>query len=251
MSFLEIKDLSFSYGKVPVLKNINATIPEQATTALIGASGSGKSTLLRCINRIFELYRQHNVSGDILLNGHNLLDKRVNINVLRKKIGMVFQKPTPFPMSIFENIAFALRLHEKLNKKEMHERVEEALKRAALWDEVKDDLHKAGAYLSGGQQQRLCIARTIALRPDILLLDEPTSALDPISTSKIEELVLKLKKEFTIIMVTHHLQQARRLSDQVIFMHDGRIVESGDNHSFFSAPQEKLTQEYLKYQSEE
>jgi phosphate transport system ATP-binding protein len=249
--YLTVKNLSFFYGKTPILNDINLSIPNKATTGIIGASGSGKSTLLRCINRIFELHAKHRISGDIFLQGQNLLDKKLDVNMLRQKIGMVFQKPTPFPTSIFGNIAFALKLHEKLSKEELANRVEEALRKAALWDEVKDNLYKAGTYLSGGQQQRLCIARTIALRPDILLLDEPTSALDPISASKIEELVLDLKKDFTIMMVTHNLRQARRLSDQIIFMDHGKVIEQGESEQFFTQPQQDLTKQYLTYQNEE
>lgn len=249
--YLTVKNLSFFYGQTPILKEINLSIPDKATTGIIGASGSGKSTLLRCINRIFELHAKHRISGDILLQDQNLLDKKIDVNMLRRKIGMVFQKPTPFPTSIFGNITFALKLHEKLSKAELADRVEEALRKAALWDEVKDNLYKAGTYLSGGQQQRLCIARTIALRPDILLLDEPTSALDPISASKIEELVLDLKKDFTILIVTHNLRQARRLSDQVVFMDQGKVIEHGESELFFTQPQQTLTKQYLSYQNEE
>lgn len=249
--YLIVKNLSFFYGKTPILNDIGLSISSKATTGIIGASGSGKSTLLRCINRIFELHAKHQIKGSILLQGQNLLDKKIDVNMLRRKIGMVFQKPTPFPTSIFGNIAFALKLHEKLRKSALADHVEEALRKAALWDEVKDNLHKAGTYLSGGQQQRLCIARTIALRPDILLLDEPTSALDPISASKIEELVLDLKKDFTIMIVTHNLRQAKRLSDQVVFMDQGKVVEYGECEQFFNHPQRALTKEYLTYQKGE
>lgn len=250
-SCLTIQDLDFSYAKTRILHDINCTMPDKAITSVIGASGSGKSTLLRCINRIFELHSKHHIKGKILFHGQNLLDKALDVNMLRGRIGMVFQKPTPFPMSIYENIAFALRLHEKLSRSRLNERVEEALKKAALWNEVKGSLDKAGTYLSGGQQQRLCIARTISLKPDILLFDEPTSALDPISSSKIEDLIFDLKNDFTIVMVTHNLRQARRLSDQVIFMDNGRIVESADKANFFDSPKQQLTKEYLAHQDKD
>ena len=202
-------------------------------------------TLIRTFNRIFELYPGQSVTGEILLEGQNILSKELDINQLRKKIGMVFQKPTPFPMTIFDNIAFAIRLHEKLSKAELSDRVEEALVQSALWDEVKDKLYSAGSRLSGGQQQRLCIARTLAIKPEILLLDEPTSALDPISTGKIEELIHKLKEEYTIIMVTHNLRQAQRISDKTIFMVDGKIVEQDKTNQLFSSPKEPQTQHYI------
>jgi phosphate transport system ATP-binding protein len=244
-TFFEIKDLHFFYGKTATLSKIDTIIEEHKTTAIIGPSGSGKSTLIRTFNRIFELYAGQSVTGKILLNGQNILSKEIDINHLRKKIGMVFQKPTPFPMTIFDNIAFAIRLHEKITKSEISDRVEEALIQSALWDEVKDKLHSAGSRLSGGQQQRLCIARTLAIKPDILLLDEPTSALDPISTGKIEDLIHTLKKKYTIIMVTHNLKQAQRISDKTIFMVDGKIVEQGDTKELFLSPKQPQTQHYI------
>ena len=243
--YFEVRDLHFFYGKNATLSKINTIIEENKTTAIIGPSGSGKSTLIRTFNRIFELYPGQSVTGEILLEGQNILSKELDINQLRKKIGMVFQKPTPFPMTIFDNIAFAIRLHEKLSKAELSDRVEEALVQSALWDEVKDKLYSAGSRLSGGQQQRLCIARTLAIKPEILLLDEPTSALDPISTGKIEELIHKLKEEYTIIMVTHNLRQAQRISDKTIFMVDGKIVEQDKTNQLFSSPKEPQTQHYI------
>ena len=244
--FLEISDLSFHYGDTQVLKEVNLSIAKQATTTVIGASGSGKSTLLRCINRIFELHAKHHISGRILLQGRNLLDRDIDVNMLRRKIGMVFQKPTPFPMSIFDNVAFSLKLHDKPSRAELAERVERALSRAALWDEVKDKLHEAGTHLSGGQQQRLCLARTIALEPEILLLDEPTSALDPLSTASIEQLIAKLKEDFTVLLVTHNWRQAEVLSDRVAFMDQGQLVEINDAKKLFHQPQQPLTQQYLQ-----
>lgn len=243
--FFEIKDLHFFYGKTATLSKIDTIIEEHKTTAIIGPSGSGKSTLIRTFNRIFELYAGQSVTGKILLNGQNILSKDIDVNNLRKKIGMVFQKPTPFPMTIFDNIAFAIRLHEKISKSEISDRVEEALIQSALWDEVKDKLHSAGSRLSGGQQQRLCIARTLAIRPDILLLDEPTSALDPISTGKIEDLIHTLKEKYTIIMVTHNLKQAQRISDKTIFMVDGKIIEQGNTKELFISPKQPQTQHYI------
>ncbi|MCP3680680.1 MAG: phosphate ABC transporter ATP-binding protein [Gammaproteobacteria bacterium] len=245
-SFLQIENLVFHYGATEVLKNVSLSIAEKATTTIIGASGSGKSTLLRCINRIFELHAKHQIEGRIVLQDKNLLDSDVDVNMLRRKIGMVFQKPTPFPMSIFDNVAFALRLHDKPKKSELQEKVERALKRAALWDEVKDKLHQAGTHLSGGQQQRLCLARTIALEPEILLLDEPTSALDPISTASIEKLIAKLKQDFTVLLVTHDLRQAEELSDWVAFMDQGELVEVNTATHLFQQPQKPLTKQYLQ-----
>ncbi len=243
--YFEVKDLHFFYGKTATLSKINTSIPKHQTTAIIGPSGSGKSTLLRTFNRIYELYAGQSATGQILLNGHNILDSNVDVNQLRKKISMVFQKPTPFPMSIFENIAFAIKLHEKLNRSELSDRVEEALVQAALWEEVKDKLHSPGISLSGGQQQRLCIARTLAIHPEILLLDEPTSALDPISTGKIEALIHNLKKQYTIIMVTHNLKQAHRVSDKTIFMVNGKIVEQAPTETFFAKPKDPQTVHYI------
>jgi phosphate transport system ATP-binding protein len=227
------------------LHDINVEFDECSLTALIGPSGSGKSTLLRCFNRIFELHPKQYVDGEILLMGDNILSPEIDVNELRKEIGMVFQKPTPFPMSIFDNVAFAVKLHEKLNKADLADRVEQALKQAALWDEVKDKLHDAGTHLSGGQQQRLSIARTIAIRPKILLLDEPTSALDPISSAKVEELITQLNKEYTIIMVTHNLKQAQRISERTIFMSEGKIIESALTEELFSEPKQAKTKDYI------
>lgn len=246
MEYLRTENLNFYYHDNHVLHDINVAFKRNHITALIGPSGSGKSTLLRCFNRIFELYAKLNIDGNIWLQDQNLLDRNVDINCLRSRIGMVFQKPTPFPMSIFENIAFALRLHEKLSKSEIADRVEEALQKAAIWNEVKDKLHEAGTHLSGGQQQRLCIARTIAVRPDILLLDEPTSALDPISSASIEELISTLKKDYTILLVTHNLKQAKRISDETIFMSQGHIIEHNQTAAFFAHPQRPETQQYIQ-----
>jgi len=246
MEYLRTENLNFYYHDNHVLHDINVAFKRNHITALIGPSGSGKSTLLRCFNRIFELYAKLNIDGNIWLQDQNLLDRNVDINCLRSRIGMVFQKPTPFPMSIFENIAFALRLHEKLSKSEIADRVEEALQKAAIWNEVKDKLHEAGTHLSGGQQQRLCIARTIAVRPDILLLDEPTSALDPISSASIEELISTLKQDYTILLVTHNLKQAKRISDETIFMSQGHIIEHNQTAEFFAHPQRPETQQYIQ-----
>lgn len=244
--YLYTKDLNFYYDDYQALHHINVAFDAKTTTTLIGPSGSGKSTLLRTFNRIFELQPKQHITGEIVFDGQNILDPSVDVNAVRRKIGMVFQKPTPFPMTIFDNVAFAIRLHEKLKKDELEYRVEKALKQAAVWDEVKDKLHNAGSHLSGGQQQRLCIARTIAIQPEILLLDEPTSALDPISTAKIEELVRELRKDFTIIMVTHNLKQAERLGDNTIFMADGHIVEHAETKSLFSNPKNERTAKYIQ-----
>jgi len=241
-----IKHLDFYYGQQQVLFDIHVNFRERDVTALIGPSGSGKSTLLRALNRIYELYPAQRAQGQILLNGDNILNASLNVNMLRKRIGMVFQKPTPFPMSIFDNVAFALRLHHKISRSDLYERVEKALRQAALWDEVKDKLHDAGTHLSGGQQQRLCIARTIAIQPEVILLDEPTSALDPISTGKIETLIHELKQEFTIVMVTHNLKQAERIATETIFMREGHIVESGPTKQLFSSPQDEQTRHYIE-----
>ena len=244
--YLSVNGLCFYYGSAKTLHNINASFEKNKITALIGPSGSGKSTLLRTLNRIYELYPKQRATGEIVLQGQNILEKNVDLNQLRKEIGMVFQKPTPFPMTIFENIAFAIRMHEKLSKDELKSRVEEALTQAALWDEVKDKLHQQGTRLSGGQQQRLCIARTVAVKPEILLLDEPTSALDPISTKKIEALVTELKERYTIIMVTHNLKQAQRLSDNTMFMIDGELVEYSQTEVFFDNPVDPRTLDYIR-----
>jgi phosphate transport system ATP-binding protein len=214
-------------------------------TAFIGPSGCGKSTLLRTINRMFDLYPEQRAEGELLLEGSNILHSDIDLSSLRAKVGMVFQKPTPFPMSIYDNIAFGVKLHEKLSKAEMDERVEWALRKAALWDEVKDKLHKSGMSLSGGQQQRLCIARGVAVKPEVLLLDEPTSALDPISTMRIEELIDELKEEFTIVIVTHNMQQAARISDFTAYMYLGELIEFGDTDKIFVKPQRKETEDYI------
>ena len=242
---LEFRDFNFYYGKFHALKNINFRMARHTVTAFIGPSGCGKSTLLRTINRMYDLYPDQRAEGELLFDGRNLLASDIDVSVLRAKIGMVFQKPTPFPMSIYDNIAFGVRLHEKLSVAEMDERVEWALRKAALWDEVKDKLKQSGMSLSGGQQQRLCIARGIAVKPEVLLLDEPTSALDPISTSRIEELVDELKKEFTIVIVTHNMQQAARVSDYTAFMYMGKMVEYGDTDTLFTNPAKKQTEDYI------
>ncbi|WP_245963179.1 phosphate ABC transporter ATP-binding protein PstB [Salinisphaera japonica] len=242
---IKVENLGFNYGKFQALKDINLDIVDNEVTAFIGPSGCGKSTLLRCFNRIFELYPGHYATGSIEMDGQNLLDKSIDLNVLRSKIGMVFQKPTPFPMSIYDNIAFGVRLYEKLKRHEMDERVEWSLKKAALWDEVKDKLRANGSALSGGQQQRLCIARAIAVQPDVLLLDEPASALDPVATLKIEELVHELREEYTIVIVTHNMQQAARVAGYTAFFHLGEVIEYADTDSLFTNPREKRTEDYL------
>lgn len=240
-----IRNLNFYYGNNHALKNISIDYADRRTTAMIGPSGCGKSTLLRVLNRMYDLYPGQRAEGEVIINGENIIAPNKDLNELRRNVGMVFQKPTPFPKSIYENVVFGVRLHEKLNKAEMDERVEWSLTRAALWDEVKDRLHTSALGLSGGQQQRLCIARSIAVRPQILLLDEPTSALDPISTLKVEELVDELKKDFTIIIVTHNMQQAGRCADQVAFFYLGELVEVGSATQIFTTPRERRTQEYI------
>jgi len=242
---LVVRGLNFYYGKDRALKDINLTIPEKMVTAFIGPSGCGKSTLLRTFNRMYQLYPKQRAEGEILLDGENLLDKKQDLNMLRAKIGMVFQKPTPFPMSIYDNIAFGVKLYESLNKHDMDERVEWALKKAALWTEVKDKLKQSGTGLSGGQQQRLCIARAIAVKPQVLLLDEPTSALDPISTAHIEKLIDELKEDFTIVIVTHNMQQAARVSDFTAYMYLGDLIEFGDTSTVFTNPKRKETEDYI------
>lgn len=242
---LIVKDLNFYYGADRALRDINLTIPEKMVTAFIGPSGCGKSTLLRTFNRMYQLYPKQRAEGEIILDGENLLDKKQDLNTLRAKIGMVFQKPTPFPMSIYDNIAFGVKLYEDLSNHDMAERVEWALKKAALWGEVKDKLKQSGTGLSGGQQQRLCIARAIAVKPQVLLLDEPTSALDPISTAHIEKLVDELKKEFTIVIVTHNMQQAARVSDFTAYMYLGDLIEFGDTSTVFTNPKCKETEDYI------
>ena len=242
---LVVRDLNFFYGNDRALKDVNLTIPEKMVTAFIGPSGCGKSTLLRTFNRMYELYPKQKATGEILLDGQNLLEKRQDLNTLRAKIGMVFQKPTPFPMSIYDNITFGVKLYENLNQHDMSERVEWALQKAALWNEVKDKLKQSGTSLSGGQQQRLCIARAIAVKPEVLLLDEPTSALDPISTAHIERLIDELKKEFTIVIVTHNMQQAARISDYTAYMYLGELIEFGDTSAVFTNPKRKETEDYI------
>jgi phosphate transport system ATP-binding protein len=239
------RNLDFYYGKYHALKNINLEIYKRNVTAFIGPSGCGKSTLLRTMNRMYDLYPDQRATGELLLDGKNMLDRNIDVTVLRAKVGMVFQKPTPFPMSIYENIAFGVRLHERLNKSDMEDRVEWALRKAALWDEAKDKLGQSGMSLSGGQQQRLCIARGIAVKPEVLLLDEPTSALDPISTMRIEELIGELKEEFTIAIVTHNMQQAARISDFTAYMYLGEMIEFGVTDQLFIKPAKKATEDYI------
>ncbi|NLD69674.1 MAG: phosphate ABC transporter ATP-binding protein PstB [Limnobacter sp.] len=242
---MQIRDLSFYYGKFQGLKNVSLDIARNKVTAFIGPSGCGKSTLLRTFNRMFDLYPGQRAEGQILFNGRNILAPDVDVNLLRAKVGMVFQKPTPFPMTIFENIAFGVRLYEKLSKTQMEERVEWALRKAALWEEVKNKLDQSGLSLSGGQQQRLCIARMVAVRPEVLLLDEPTSALDPISTAKVEELINELKHEYTIAIVTHNMQQAARISDYTAYMYLGELIEFGQTDQLFIKPKKKATEDYI------
>ncbi|TZF89036.1 phosphate ABC transporter ATP-binding protein PstB [Cognatilysobacter lacus] len=242
---LEARGVDFFYDKSQALKNISLRIPEKRVTALIGPSGCGKSTLLRVFNRIYALYPKLVATGEALLDGENILDPSYPLNRLRSKVGMVFQKPVPFPMTISENVAYGIRHHERLSKSDMRERVEQALRQAALWDEVKDKLGQNALGLSGGQQQRLCIARAVALRPDVLLLDEPTSALDPISTSRIEQLIEELKRDFTIVIVTHNMQQAARISDFTAFMYLGELVEHGSTETIFSNPSKQQTEDYI------
>ena len=240
-----VRDLNFFYGRFKALDSISLEIPPNRVTAFIGPSGCGKSTLLRTFNRIYELYPDQSATGEVLLDGENILDRRYNLNRLRSKVGMVFQKPTPFPMSIYDNIAFGVNLYERLTRRMMDERVEWALKKAGLWDEVKDKLRQDGTHLSGGQQQRLCIARAVAVKPEVLLLDEPASALDPISTALIEELIDELKADYTIAIVTHNMQQAARVSDYTAFLYLGKLIEFDSSTKMFTAPREKATEEYI------
>ena len=242
---MQIRNLEFYYGKFLALKNINIDIADKKVTAFIGPSGCGKSTLLRTFNRMYDLYPGMSATGEINLDGQNILDKSVDVNLLRARVGMVFQKPTPFPMSIYDNVAFGVRLYESLSRAELDERVEWALKKSALWTEVKDKLKASGLSLSGGQQQRLCIARGVATRPEVLLLDEPTSALDPISTGSIEDLISDLKNDYTIAIVTHNMQQAARISDYTAFMYLGEMMEMGDTDKMFTNPERKETEEYI------
>ena len=242
---IAVRDLNFFYGSFHALKHINLDIPEKKVTAFIGPSGCGKSTLLRTFNRMFELYPEQRAEGDILVDGQNVLDRKLDVSLIRAKVGMVFQKPTPFPMSIYDNIAFGVRLFENLSRVEMDERVEWALKKAALWTEVKDKLGQSGSGLSGGQQQRLCIARGIAIKPEVLLLDEPCSALDPISTGKVEELIHELREDYTVVIVTHNMQQAARVSDYTAYMYLGDLVEFGPTRDLFMKPKKKDTEDYI------
>lgn len=242
---IAVRNLNFFYGKFHALKNVNLDIPSGRVTAFIGPSGCGKSTLLRTFNRMYDLYPKLRAEGEIVFNGQNILDAGVDLNMLRAKVGMVFQKPTPFPMSIYDNIAFGVKLYETLSRSEMDDRIEWALKKAALWNEVKDKLKQSGLGLSGGQQQRLCIARAIAVKPDVLLLDEPTSALDPISTAHVEELIHELKQDYTIAIVTHNMQQAARVSDYTAYMYLGELIEVGETDAIFTAPKMKATEDYI------
>ena len=241
----QIRNVGFHYGKFQALKDVSLPLFDRRVTAFIGPSGCGKSTLLRILNRIYELYPGQRATGEILIDGRNILDPGLDLNLLRAKIGMVFQKPTPFPMSIRDNIAFGIRLYEKLPRAELDDRIESALQRAALWGEVKDKLKQSGLSLSGGQQQRLCIARAIAVRPEILLLDEPASALDPISTQRIEELIAELKSDYCIAIVTHNMQQAARSSDYTAFMYLGELVEFDETERIFTHPKERRTEDYI------
>jgi phosphate transport system ATP-binding protein len=242
---MHVRNLDFFYGKSQALHGVTLPILNKGVTALIGPSGCGKSTLLRVMNRIYALYPGQRAKGEVILDGEDILDRKVDVATLRSRVGMVFQKPTPFPMSIYDNVAFGVRLYEGLNKAEMDQRVEESLRKAALWDEVKDKLKQSGLGLSGGQQQRLCVARGIAVKPEVLLLDEPASALDPLSTNKLEETIVELKAEYTIVIVTHNLQQATRVSDNTGFMYLGRLIEFAPTAELFSAPRAKRTADYI------
>jgi phosphate transport system ATP-binding protein len=242
---MSIRNLDFHYGGFQALKGVNFDIAERDVTAFIGPSGCGKSTLLRTLNRMYSLYPNQRATGEILLNGENILEPGTDLNLLRAKVGMVFQKPTPFPMSIYDNIAFGVRLYERLAQRDMDERVEWALTKAAMWGEAKDKLKQSGMALSGGQQQRLCIARAVAVKPEVLLLDEPTSALDPISTAKIEELISELKADYTIAIVTHNMQQAARVSDRTAYMYLGEMIEFGETDQIFLRPARKETEDYI------
>jgi phosphate transport system ATP-binding protein len=240
-----VRDLNFYYGDNHALKNISLNLIANRVTAFIGPSGCGKSTLLRVFNRMYDLYPGQRATGQVMLDNQNVLDPKLDLNLLRARVGMVFQKPTPFPMTIYENIAFGVRLYEKISKSEMDHRVERALRGGALWNEVKDKLSESGLSLSGGQQQRLCIARTIAVRPEVILFDEPCSALDPISTAKIEELIDELKEDYTIAIVTHNMQQAARVSDSTAFMYLGELIEFGETNKIFTSPTDRRTQDYI------
>jgi phosphate transport system ATP-binding protein len=242
---IDVRNLEFFYGKTQALKGITVPLYDRKVTAFIGPSGCGKSTLLRVLNRIYELYPNQTAKGEVIFDGENILNGKVDLNLLRARVGMVFQKPTPFPMTIYDNIAFGIKLYERMPKSELDGRVEDALMRAALWSEVKDKLDDSGLSLSGGQQQRLCIARTVATKPEVILLDEPCSALDPISTAKIEELIDELSNEYTIVIVTHNMQQASRASDYTAFMFLGELVEFGLTEQVFTAPANKRTEDYI------
>jgi phosphate transport system ATP-binding protein len=244
-TILEVRNLNFYYGAFQGLKNINLDIQKNTVTAFIGPSGCGKSTLLRTLNRMYDLYPGQRAEGEINFDGENILNPKQDLNLLRSRIGMVFQKPTPFPMSIYDNIAFGVKLYENLSRSDMDDRVEWALQKAAIWDEVKNKLNQSGLSLSGGQQQRLCIARGIAVKPSILLLDEPTSALDPISTGKVEELVHTLKSEYTVVIVTHNMQQAARVSDYTAYMYLGELMEFGETDQIFMKPARQETEDYI------
>jgi phosphate transport system ATP-binding protein len=242
---ISIRNLSFFYGKNKALTDVNLSLYKNRVTAIMGPSGCGKSTLLRVLNRIYGLYPEQRAVGEVLLDGVDILDPKLDVNLLRAHVGMVFQKPTPFPMSIFDNIAFGIRLYENLSQAELRKRVEEALRRAALWDEVKGKLHMSGLSLSGGQQQRLCVARSVATRPEVILLDEPASALDPISTAKVEETIDELKEDYTIAIVTHNLQQAARVSQYVAFLYLGELIEYGETAEVFANPKDPRTKNFI------
>ncbi len=244
-SKMSVRNLNFYYGKFQALKDVNLEIADRKVTAFIGPSGCGKSTLLRVFNRMYELYPDQRAEGEVSLDGADVLKTKEDVALIRAKIGMVFQKPTPFPMTIYENIAFGIRLFERLSRAEMDERVEWALRKAALWTEVKDKMQQAGTSLSGGQQQRLCIARGIAIRPEVILFDEPCSALDPISTAKIEELIEELKQDYTVVIVTHNMQQAARVSDYTAYMYLGELIEFGETDQIFIKPKRKETEDYI------
>ena len=242
---ISVRNLNFHYNEFHALKNINLEIPAKKVTALIGPSGCGKSTLLRVLNRIYAIYPKQSASGEVLVDGQNILDPKCSLGRLRSRVGMVFQKPVPFPMSIYDNIAYGIRHYESLSRHEMDARIEKALHDAVLWDETKDKLKQSALSLSGGQQQRLCIARAIALKPQVLLMDEPTSALDPISTAKIETLIHEIKKDYTVVIVTHNMQQAARCSDITAFMYLGTLIEAGQTEQLFNKPKEKQTEDYI------
>jgi phosphate transport system ATP-binding protein len=242
---MQIRDLNFYYGSFHALKSVTLDVPDRKVTAFIGPSGCGKSTLLRTFNRMYALYPEQRAEGEILMDGENLLTSKQDVSLIRARIGMVFQKPTPFPMSIYDNVAFGVRMFERMSRGRLDERVEWALKRAALWNEVKDKLQQSGNSLSGGQQQRLCIARGIAIKPEVLLLDEPCSALDPISTARIEELIHELKDDYTVVIVTHNMQQAARVSDYTAYMYLGELIEIDVTDTIFLKPKRKETEDYI------